>query len=117
MPTTASEPAWRACRSKSCSTPSPTSCRSYTASVSHVAFDPGHDAIALVQDDPAAVFRALAVRLDQASRPRAALDYLQYIADFVKVPIALIGIGPSRDQVIWTEAGRDMYGSGLRTAA
>jgi adenylosuccinate synthase len=46
--------------------------------------------------------------------PQAALDYLQYIADFVKVPIALIGIGPSRDQVIWTEAGRDMYGSGLR---
>ena len=26
--------------------------------------------------------------------------------DFVGVPIALVGVGPGRDQVIWTEAGR-----------
>src|SRR5436305_3543808 len=36
--------------------------------------------------------------------PAAARDYLQFIADFVRVPIALIGVGPSRDQVIWTQA-------------
>ena len=37
--------------------------------------------------------------------PAAARDYLQFVADFVSVPIALIGVGPGRDQVIWTEAG------------
>jgi adenylosuccinate synthase len=49
--------------------------------------------------------------------PDAARAYLQFISDFVKVPTALIGVGPSRDQVIWTEAGRGMYGSGLRSVA
>ena len=39
--------------------------------------------------------------------PQNARDYLQYIADAVGVPIALIGVGPGRDQVIWTEAGRN----------
>ena len=38
--------------------------------------------------------------------PAAARDYLAYIADFVGVPIALISVGPGRDQVIWTEAGK-----------
>ncbi len=38
--------------------------------------------------------------------PPAARDYLAYIADFVGVPIALISVGPGRDQVIWTEAGK-----------
>jgi adenylosuccinate synthase len=28
------------------------------------------------------------------------------VADFIGVPIALIGVGAARDQVIWTEAGR-----------
>jgi adenylosuccinate synthase len=44
--------------------------------------------------------------------PEAARAYLQYISDFVKVPIALIGVGPARDEVIWTEAGRNTYGGG-----
>src|SRR5215213_901821 len=39
--------------------------------------------------------------------PQNARDYLQYIAETVGVPIALIGVGPGRDQVIWTEAGRE----------
>ena len=38
--------------------------------------------------------------------PQNARDYLRYISETVKVPIALIGVGPGRDQVIWTEAGR-----------
>ncbi len=42
--------------------------------------------------------------------PGAARDYLQYIADFVKVPVALIGVGPGRDEVIWTQTGRDLGG-------
>ncbi len=42
--------------------------------------------------------------------PTAARDYLQYIADFVRVPVALIGVGPARDQVIWTAASEEMAG-------
>jgi adenylosuccinate synthase len=42
--------------------------------------------------------------------PEAARNYLQFISDFVKVPIALIGVGPARDEVIWTEAGRGTHG-------
>ena len=38
--------------------------------------------------------------------PQNARDYLAYIADFVGVPIALIGVGPGREQIIWTDAGR-----------
>ena len=38
--------------------------------------------------------------------PQAARDYLAYMSDFVGVPIALISVGPGRDQVIWTDAGR-----------
>jgi adenylosuccinate synthase len=44
--------------------------------------------------------------------PEAARNYLQYISDFVKVPVALISVGPGREQVIWTKAGEGMYGSG-----
>jgi adenylosuccinate synthase len=40
--------------------------------------------------------------------PAAAREYLQFIADFVNVPIALIGVGPGRDEIIWTEAGSEM---------
>ena len=43
---------------------------------------------------------------DEAELPAGARDYLAYISDFVGVPVALIGVGPGRDQVIWTEAGR-----------
>ncbi|HEX3616746.1 MAG TPA: adenylosuccinate synthase [Solirubrobacteraceae bacterium] len=44
--------------------------------------------------------------------PEAARNYLRYISDFVKVPVALISVGPGREQVIWTKAGEGMYGSG-----
>jgi len=48
--------------------------------------------------------------------PEAARNYLEYISDFVKVPIALISVGPGREQVIWTKAGEGMYGSGATVA-
>jgi adenylosuccinate synthase len=35
--------------------------------------------------------------------PQTAREYLDYIADFVGVPVALIGVGPGREQVIWTQ--------------
>src|SRR5918996_584686 len=43
---------------------------------------------------------------DERDLPQAARDYLAYIADFVGVPIGLVGVGPGREQIIWTEAGR-----------
>jgi adenylosuccinate synthase len=51
----------------------------------------------------------------ESELPSAARDYLQFIADFINVPIALIGVGPGRDEVIWTPASNDMAGSGGRT--
>jgi adenylosuccinate synthase len=33
--------------------------------------------------------------------PREARDYLGFIADFVGVPVRLVGVGPDREQVIW----------------
>ena len=35
--------------------------------------------------------------------PENARDYLAFIEDFIGVPIALIGVGPGRDQTIWTD--------------
>jgi adenylosuccinate synthase len=49
--------------------------------------------------------------------PQAARDYLRFVADFVNVPIALIGVGPGRDEVIWTQAGAAMAGAGGRATA
>jgi adenylosuccinate synthase len=34
--------------------------------------------------------------------PAAARNYVDYVADFLGVPIILAGVGPARDQVIWT---------------
>jgi adenylosuccinate synthase len=39
--------------------------------------------------------------------PQAARDYLAYIADFIGVPIALVGVGQGREQTIWTPAGAE----------
>jgi len=36
--------------------------------------------------------------------PPAAREYLELVADHVGAPIALVGVGPGREQVIWTEA-------------
>jgi adenylosuccinate synthase len=44
--------------------------------------------------------------------PQTAREYLQFIAEFVNVPVALIGIGPARDAVIWTRAGAAIRGVG-----
>jgi adenylosuccinate synthase len=37
---------------------------------------------------------------EEADLPRAARDYLGFIADFVGVPIRLVGVGPDRDQTV-----------------
>jgi adenylosuccinate synthase len=40
--------------------------------------------------------------------PTAAREYLQYMSEFVGVPIALISVGPGTDQVIWTHASEGL---------
>ena len=42
--------------------------------------------------------------------PEAARDYLRFVAEFVGVPIVLVGVGPGREQVIWMEAADGMVG-------
>jgi adenylosuccinate synthase len=44
----------------------------------------------------------------ESDLPDAAREYLKFVADFVGVPIALVGVGPGRDQVIWTSASEGM---------
>jgi adenylosuccinate synthase len=36
--------------------------------------------------------------------PGEARDYLAFIAEFVEVPVKLVGVGPDREQVIWLES-------------
>src|SRR3954453_23542798 len=43
---------------------------------------------------------------EESDLPQAARDYLAYVSEFVGVPVALVGVGPGREQVIWTEAGK-----------
>jgi adenylosuccinate synthase len=38
--------------------------------------------------------------------PQAARDYLAFIEDYLGVPVVLVGVGPAREQMIWTEAAR-----------
>ena len=38
---------------------------------------------------------------EEADLPFGAREYLRYIAEFVGVPIRLVGVGPARDQVVW----------------
>jgi adenylosuccinate synthase len=40
--------------------------------------------------------------------PQAAREYVEYIEDFLGVPVVLVGVGPGRDQMIWTEAARGL---------
>ena len=37
--------------------------------------------------------------------PHSAREYLRFIADYVGVPIVLVGVGAGREQVIWTGDG------------
>ena len=45
--------------------------------------------------------RHRAAAASEADLPPAARDYLGFIAEFVGVPIRLVGVGPDRDQVVW----------------
>jgi adenylosuccinate synthase len=47
----------------------------------------------------------------EAELPSAAREYLQFVSEFVGVPIALVGVGPGREQVIWAQASVGMAGA------
>jgi adenylosuccinate synthase len=36
--------------------------------------------------------------------PRNAQDYLEFVSDFLGIPIVMVGVGPGRDEMIWTGA-------------
>jgi adenylosuccinate synthase len=52
----------------------------------------------------------------ESDLPQAARDYLKFIEEFVDVPIALIGVGPGREEVIWTAASEGMAGAFAQSA-
>jgi len=39
----------------------------------------------------------------ESDLPKEARDYLDFVSDFVGVPIRLVGVGPARDQVVWRD--------------
>jgi adenylosuccinate synthase len=39
--------------------------------------------------------------------PDAAREYLDYIAEHTGAPVAMVGVGPGREQIVWTDAGRN----------
>ncbi len=41
---------------------------------------------------------------EEADLPREARDYLGFIAEFVGVPVRLVGVGPDREQVVWLDS-------------
>ena len=38
--------------------------------------------------------------------PDKARDYLAFIEEFIGVPVVMVGVGPGREQTVWTAAGR-----------
>jgi adenylosuccinate synthase len=44
---------------------------------------------------------------DEGDLPQNARDYLAFVERFVGVPVTLVGVGPGREQTIWTAAGRE----------
>jgi adenylosuccinate synthase len=40
--------------------------------------------------------------------PSEARDYLSFIEEFVGVPVVLVGVGPGRDEVVWSGAARHL---------
>src|SRR5579884_1682828 len=41
----------------------------------------------------------------ESDLPTAARAYIQFMNEFLGVPVAMIGVGPGREDIIWTEAG------------
>ena len=39
----------------------------------------------------------------ESDLPQAARDYLAYVEEAVGVPVVMVGVGPGREQIVWTE--------------
>jgi len=39
--------------------------------------------------------------------PDNARDYLAFVEEFIGVPVVMVGVGPGREQTVWTAAGRE----------
>ena len=39
--------------------------------------------------------------------PENARRYLAFVEEFIGVPVVMIGVGPGREQTVWTGAGRE----------
>jgi adenylosuccinate synthase len=48
----------------------------------------------------------------ESELPAAAREYLGFMSEFVGVPIALVGVGPGREDVIWTGAAENTVAGG-----
>src|SRR5829696_1846566 len=49
--------------------------------------------------------------------PENARSYLRFVEEFIGVPVVLIGVGPGREQTIWTSASRETTPGRAVTAA
>jgi adenylosuccinate synthase len=49
--------------------------------------------------------------------PQAAQDYLDFVSDFIGVPIILVGTGPARDQIVWMQDRETLVPAARTTAA
>ena len=59
-----------------------------------------HSAEAVYEEMPGFQADLTEIRTEDDLPPEAR-EYLAYVSDFVGVPVKLVGVGPSRDQVIW----------------
>lgn len=49
--------------------------------------------------------------------PQAAQDYLDFVSDFIGVPIILVGTGPARDQIVWMQDRETLVPAARTTTA
>jgi adenylosuccinate synthase len=49
--------------------------------------------------------------------PAAARNYVDYVSDFLGIPIILAGVGPARDEVIWTAAAPPRFAEAAAAGA
>jgi adenylosuccinate synthase len=53
----------------------------------------------------------------ESDLPAAAREYLQFMSNFVGVPVVMVGVGPGRDEVVWTGAGEGTVAERVAAAA
>jgi adenylosuccinate synthase len=40
--------------------------------------------------------------------PKAAQGYLEFVADSIGIPVVMVGVGPAREEMIWTAAAEPL---------